>query len=131
MTEAKGPGPLVPDGRAWYVANEILAFLLELVALGLLCWWGFATGGGLALRVLLGVCAPLLAIVLWGLFAAPRARLRPALPGVLLVKALVLGGSAAALYGVGHPVAAVVVGAVMVANTALAETARRAAPGGD
>lgn len=120
--------PVVIDGRPWFAANEFLAFLLELAALAALGWWGFATGPWLLTRVLLGLGAPLAAIVLWALFAAPRARLRPGLPLVLLVKAVVLGGGAAALYGVGHPVAAVAMAVLVVANTAAAETFRGRTP---
>lgn len=119
----------VADERPWYTANELLAFLLELAALVCLAWWGFTVGDGVALHVLLGLGTPASAIVLWSLFAAPRARLRPRLPLVLVVKAVVLGGGAAALYGVGHPVAAVAVAVVVIANTALAETFRRTPPG--
>ncbi|MFD9098330.1 YrdB family protein [Streptomyces collinus] len=115
----------VVDGRPWYVANELLAFLIEIVALGLLCWWGFTASGDMGVGVLLGIGTPAVAAALWGLFAAPRAPLRPPLPGVLLVKALVLGGGALALYGVGHPVGAVVVAVVTFANVTLAEVFRR------
>ncbi|MEV8314922.1 YrdB family protein [Streptomyces sp. NPDC059900] len=114
------------SGRPWFAANEVLAFLLELAALGFLSWWGFGAGHEGALRILLGVGTPLLAIVVWALFAAPKARLRPRLALVLVVKALVLGGGAAALYAVGHSVAAVVVAVVTVLNTAAAETWRAA-----
>ncbi|MGW6061846.1 YrdB family protein [Streptomyces sp. NPDC055189] len=116
------------DARPWYAANEALAFLLELAALGFLSWWGFGAGHEGALRLLLGVGTPLLAIVLWALFAAPRARLRPRLPFVLVVKALVLGGGAAALYAVGHSVAAGIVAVVTVLNTAVAEAFRTVPP---
>ncbi|WP_234543544.1 YrdB family protein [Streptomyces shenzhenensis] len=114
--------------RPWYGANEVLAFLIELATLGFLGWWGFGAGHQGALRILLGVGTPLLACVVWGLFAAPRARLRPRLPLVLMVKALVFGGGAAALYGVGHPVAASAVAVVTFANTAVAEIFRAAPP---
>ncbi|MEV5873628.1 YrdB family protein [Streptomyces sp. NPDC052101] len=116
---------VVIDERRWYAANEVLAFALEIAALACLSWWGFGAGDALAPQVLLGVGTPLLAIVLWSLFAAPRARLRQRLPLVLVVKALVLGGGAAALYGAGHPVAAVTMAVVVVGNTALAEIFRR------
>ncbi|GHE12850.1 YrdB family protein [Streptomyces alanosinicus] len=119
------------DERRWYTANELLAFLVELAALAFLSWWGFTVSHDAALRVLLGVGTPLVAIVLWSLFAAPRARLRPALPLVLAVKAVVLGGGAAALYGVGHPGAAVATSVVVVANTAVAEIFRRRPPTSD
>ncbi|MFF5025148.1 YrdB family protein [Streptomyces collinus] len=121
---------VVVDGRPWYVANELLAFLIEIVALGLLCWWGFASGGGVGVSVLLGLGTPAVAAALWGLFAAPRAPFRPPLPGVLLVKGLVLGGGALALYGVGHPVGAVAVAVVTLVNVTVAEVFRRPAPGG-
>ncbi|MCH0558192.1 YrdB family protein [Streptomyces sp. MUM 16J] len=115
---------VVREERSWYVANEILAFLIELAALACLTWWGFAGGGDAALRVVLGVGTPLLAMALWVLFAAPKARLRPQLPLVLVVKAMVLGGGAAALYAVRHPVAAAAMAVIVVANTAVAEIFR-------
>jgi hypothetical protein len=99
-----------------------------LTALAALGWWGFATGDGTVARLLLGIVAPGAAIVLWGLFAAPRARFRPPLVGVLLVKAVVLGGGVYAVHAVGHPVTAVIFGAVVVVNTGLAETFRRRTP---
>ncbi|POX45122.1 YrdB family protein [Streptomyces sp. Ru72] len=113
------------DGRPWYAANEFLAFLLELAALACLSWWGFTIGADGAGRVLLGVGTPLSAIVLWSLFAAPKARWRPRLPLVLVVKTVVLGGGAAALYGVGHHVAAVTMAVVVIASTGVAEAFRR------
>ncbi|MCX4711245.1 YrdB family protein [Streptomyces griseus] len=112
----------------WFAANEVLAFLLELAAIGCLAWWGFTAVDGALVSVLLGLGAPAAAVTLWGLFAAPRARFRPPLAGVLAVKALVLGGGAAALYGVGHPVAAGVFAVVLVLNTGCAEYYRRHPP---
>ncbi|PBC70643.1 uncharacterized protein DUF2568 [Streptomyces sp. TLI_235] len=128
VRESSNDGLAGLAGRPWFAANELLAFVLELAALVLLAWWGVAAGDGAVAKVLLGVGLPAAAIVLWGLFAAPRARFRPPLPGVLLVKAVVLGGGAAALYGLGHHAAAYVLAAVIVVNTALAETFRRRPP---
>lgn len=127
MSGRPADGPVIPSvsGRPWWAANELLAFLVELAALACLFWWGFALADNLAVQLLTGTAVLAAAVVLWGLFAAPRARFRPPLAGVLAVKALVLGGGALALYGVGHPVAAAVLGAVVVVNTALAETFRR------
>ncbi|WP_333773577.1 YrdB family protein [Streptomyces sp. IBSBF 3136] len=130
MTGESTRGSGIVDGRPWYVANELLAFLIEIVALGLLGWWGFTTSGDAGVSVVLGLGTPAVAAALWGLFAAPRAPLRPSLPGVLLVKVLVLGGGALALYGVGHPVGAVVVAVVTTVNITVAEVFRRPVPGG-
>ncbi|MFD9599253.1 YrdB family protein [Streptomyces sp. NPDC059970] len=128
MTSEGRSTPAVPAGRPWFMANELLAFVVELVALAALARWGFVTGDGTAARLLLGLGTPAVAIVLWGMFAAPRARFRPPLAGVLLVKAVVLGGGVYAVHAVGHPVAAWFFGVVVVVNTALAETLRRRAP---
>lgn len=122
------PGTALFAERPWFAANEILAFVVELAALACLSWWGFTVGDSRSLHILLGLGVPLTAIVLWSLFAAPKARLRPGLPVVLLVKTVVLGGGAAAVYGVGYPLAAVVMAVVVVANTAVAETLRRTVP---
>lgn len=127
MHESGTDRPAIPSlkGRPWWAANEFLAFLLEVVALACLFWWGYSLGDGVAVQLLLGTALLVIAVALWGLFAAPRARFRPPLAGVLAVKAVVLGGGAFGLYAVGHPVAALVMAVVVVANTALAETFRR------
>lgn len=88
-------------GRPWWAANELLAFLLEVAALACLFWWGFALADNLALQLLTGTAVLAAAVVLWGLFAAPRARFRPPLAGVLAVKALVLGGEPSRCTGSG------------------------------
>ncbi|MFA1546393.1 YrdB family protein [Actinomadura chokoriensis] len=113
------PGPL-------HVVNEGLAFLVEVAAIVALAWWGFATGGNLLINVVLGLAAPAAAIVLWGLLAAPRARFKVALPLVLLVKAVVFGSGALALYGVGHTAAAIGLAVIALLNTALATLDREA-----
>ena len=55
-------------------ANLALRLLPELCALGALGYWGFKTGGGSLARIGLGVGAPLVAAVAWGVFASPRRR---------------------------------------------------------
>ncbi|SFC39810.1 YrdB family protein [Streptomyces aidingensis] len=113
------------SGNPLIAANELLAFVVEMMAFGILAWagWAWADGGfpGAVLgAVLLGA-----AITLWGLFAAPRARFQVGAAGVLAVKALVLLGSAAALFSVGSTAFAVVFTVVVVLNTAVLEFHRR------
>lgn len=116
----KLPAPL-------HVLNEGLAFVLEVAALAVLAWWGWESAENVALRLLLAVAAPAVAAVVWGLFAAPRARFRVPLAGVLLVKALVFGAAAVALYALDRPGWAVAFAAVALVNTALATVDRQAA----
>lgn len=113
-----------------HAANEALAFLLELVMLAGLAWWGASLPASLISRVLLAVAAPLAAAIVWGLFAAPRARFRMSAAGVLVVKAVVFGVTALAVYSAGlHPLA-IVAGMIAFLNAALAAVDREAIGGG-
>ncbi|MFE0465118.1 DUF2568 domain-containing protein [Kitasatospora sp. NPDC058965] len=108
------------------VANEALAFLLELVTLGLLAWWGFTLGHSLPLHLLLGLGLPLLAAVVWGRYAAPRATVRLPMPAVLGVKAVVFAAGAAALGARTGPGWGLGFALLCLANTALATRYRSA-----
>ncbi|MEV5827255.1 YrdB family protein [Spirillospora sp. NPDC052242] len=113
------PGPV-------HIANEGLAFLIEMAAFAVLAWWGFEAGDGLLASIALGVAAPAAAIVLWGLFAAPKARYDAGLPVVLPVKAAVFAAAALAVLGVGHPALALAFAAIALVNTVLATLDRDA-----
>ncbi|MFN8470531.1 MAG: YrdB family protein [Caldilineaceae bacterium] len=83
--------------------NMALRFVLELCALGALGYWGFTAGPETIGKFVLGLGAPILAAVLWGMFVAPKA-VRPLHdPAKLLVELVVFGGAAAALYAAGQP----------------------------
>lgn len=110
--------------RAWIGPNALLAFLLELVALACLCWWGFATGPNVLLSIVLGVGLPVVAAVVWGLFAAPRARVPLPRAGVLTVKILIFGAATAALAALGQPILAAVFALVTAVNLIIAERTR-------
>lgn len=51
---------------------DILRFVVELVAFGSLAYWGFASFE-LPWNIVVGIGAPLAAIVVWALFLSPRA----------------------------------------------------------
>ncbi len=100
-------------------ANLLLRFLLELCALAALGYWGFKTGSGTLMKIGLGVGAPLVAAVVWGVFVSPRAPVE--LPGllVLLLQVVVFGSAAVGLAATGHRTLAVVFGVVVVINAVL------------
>jgi hypothetical protein len=113
-----------------HAANEALAFLLELAMLAGLTWWGATQDGSVISRVLLAVAAPLAAAIVWGLFAAPRARFRMPVAGVLVVKAVVFVVTALAVYAAGLHLVAMVVGATALLNAGIAAADRAAIGGG-
>jgi hypothetical protein len=81
-------------GLAW--TNATVAFGLELAALAVLGRGGWQLGGSTAVRLLLAVGLPVVAAVLWSLFAAPRAVVAST-AGRLAVQALVFGTAAGLL----------------------------------
>jgi hypothetical protein len=74
--------------------NLGLAFLLELGMLAALAYWGFHTGQTIFARIALGLGAPILAAIFWGLFMAPKA-VRPVSGQMHLALAILIFGVAA------------------------------------
>ena len=107
-------------GSTWNGTWLAMAFLSELAALAALGFWGFTTQSG-ALRYLLGLGVPLVAAVLWGVFAAPQAPVQIVALNVL-VKVLVFGSAVLALAATGHPrlAAALAVAALLGATLSTA-----------
>jgi hypothetical protein len=102
----------------WRVGNLGLAFALELAAIVALGYWGFHVGGSVGGKVLPGIGVPAVAIVLWALFAAPKATVSsPVLHWITVV--LVFGGAAVALWTSGQHLLGVLLPVVFVANLAI------------
>lgn len=74
-----------------------VVFLLELCALVAFGYWGVHAGSGPVGKFLLGAGAPLAMAVVWGTFAAPRAKVRLRPVTRLAVKTLVFAVAALAL----------------------------------
>ena len=99
--------------------NLALAFLLELLMLAAIGYWGVQVGVGTLAKIALGVGAPLLTVVVWGLFIAPRAVVTVPAPVNLALRILVFGLAAVGLAVAGPPTWAWMFGVVVVANMAL------------
>lgn len=110
-----------------HAVNEGLAFVVELLALGALAWWGAEAGSGLWLHLLLGIGLPLVAAVAWGFFASPKARVRLPFAGVIAVQAAVFLAATLAVDGLGHRTLAVLFALVAAANTVVAMLDQNAA----
>ena len=94
--------------------NLALKFLLELAALVAFGLWGASIASGFA-AVVLAVLLPVVVAVLWGAFAAPKARRRlplrlraPFELGVFALAALALWGAASPAWGAAFAVIAAV-----------------------
>ena len=101
-------------------ANLGLAFLLELVALGSFAYWGFNASDSTILKIVLGLGTPILAIVLWGVFAAPRSERRLKGSAYLVFKVIFFALAILALIAAGNLTLGVIFAVVFVLNTGLA-----------
>jgi hypothetical protein len=74
--------------------NLVLAFALEMAMLAAFAAAGWAATPILWLRIVLAVALPAIAITLWAVWAAPKAKKRRLKPGPLLVFKLVIFAAA-------------------------------------
>ena len=99
--------------------NLTLSFLLELVALVIFGVWGFTIGETTLVKILLGVGAPALMIVFWGVLMAPKSTRRLRDPWHLLFEIVIFGAAGLALLSIGRNDLALVWGVVVVINIML------------
>jgi len=120
------PAPGLAGAGPGQSALLTVRFLTELALIAVLIWAGVGASLPLAGRIVIAVAAPVLAMVIWGLWMAPRARRRLADP-LRLAAELVLFAVAAAALALTGPVLAAVVFAVIAMGVAIA--LRAVAPG--
>jgi hypothetical protein len=100
-------------------ANLALRFVLELCALAALGYWGCRTGQGLIRKIGLGVGAPLLAALIWGILLAPASSMRVHGAIHLVLQVVIFGLAVAALAAAGRPTLAWMLGIAVVINGVL------------
>jgi len=110
--------PLPAGTREPLSAIDVLSLLSALFAVGTLAFWGF-TAWGAPWNIVVGIAAPLGALVLWGLVVSPRAVLRvhPFIRGLvellIALSATIAWWSAGqAWIGLGYGVVAVIIGVI-------------------
>ena len=100
-------------------ANLALSFLLELCVLVALGYWGFQTGQGTIAKIGLGIGAPMVAMVVWALFGAPKSAWRLQGPWFLILRVVFFGSAAVALFTAGQRVLGMAFALVFVLNCTL------------
>ncbi|MCX6046607.1 MAG: YrdB family protein [Chloroflexi bacterium] len=83
--------------------NLALAFLLELCMLVALGYWGFSSGQSWLSQFGLGLGAPILVAVIWGIFLSPRATVPLASPLKFSLEVIVFGCAVVALVAAHQP----------------------------
>lgn len=99
--------------------NLVLLFILEVCTIVAVSYWGFVVGKGIVFKILLGIGAPLLIMMIWGLFGSPAAQI-PLTGGYrILLEVTIFGCAILALLAVGKPTLAFVFGALVIVNKIL------------
>lgn len=75
-----------------------ILFLLELGALAAFSYWGFKVDASKIVKLLLGIGTPIAVAIFWGAFIAPKAQFHLSRLLLILLKIIVFGLAAAALY---------------------------------
>jgi hypothetical protein len=100
--------------------NDVLAFLIELVAITAVTIWGFTVTAGLPVKIALGIGAPVVLVAFWAVLLAPTSEHRLTMPWLLAAKLVVFALASAALAASGYPILAAVLGALALLNLGLA-----------
>ncbi len=112
VTPAK-PAEPAPGMRTPLSAIDLAALVCELFAFATLAVWGFAMWP-LPWNIVVGVGAPILAILIWALFVSPRAVLAVHPFVRALVELLVYASATVAWWGMGQTWIGLVFGVVAV-----------------
>jgi hypothetical protein len=100
--------------------NIGLAFLLELAMLIAFGYWGFQTGDSTLVKILLGIGVPVVVIVIWGMYLAPRSTRRLRDPWLSLLKLVLFGAAALALVAANQPTWGLILAIIALVNILLA-----------
>lgn len=100
--------------------NLGVAFFLELGVLAALGYWGFTTGQNTLLKIILGLGAPAVAIVVWAIFGAPKSSTQLQGAAYLALQAVFFGAGALALAVAGQRGLGIAFALIAVVNSAAA-----------
>lgn len=100
--------------------NLLLSFLLELVLLYLVGFWGFHQGETWVSKYALAVVLPAIVIVLWGVWAAPKSKRRLKNPVRTVFKLALFFLGALLAYQAGIQSWAIVFAIIVIFNAGLA-----------
>jgi hypothetical protein len=101
------------------LVNVGIRFLLELCILVIFGYWGFKTGDGTFVKVLLGIGSPIVFAVMWGTFLAPKSSMRLHEPWLFLLEFVIFALTCWALYSTGKMDLAIAFGVVYLLNKIL------------
>lgn len=100
--------------------NLALAFLLELAMLASIGYWAYLQGKSPLIKWSLAVVLPVLAMILWGIFAAPKSQYRLDFNARIIFELVMFSLAAFLLYKADHPTLALCFAALAVFSITVA-----------
>lgn len=98
------------------VINLVIRFLLELVILFALGYWGFHYDSNLIIQIVLGVGLPLITAIIWGKTISPKATMKLPMIGVIGIELMIFGAAFLCLLCEGFQAFAIIFIIVSVVN---------------
>ncbi len=68
------------------IVNQTIVFLIELIMIGTFAYFGYQIGNSIFAKYALAISLPILAIILWGYWAAPKSVHRIMMPYLALFR---------------------------------------------
>lgn len=96
--------------------NLTIRFLLELVILFALSYWGFHFNSELIIQIVLGLGLPLITAIIWGKIISPKATIKLPIIGAVLIELLIFGAAFLCLLSNGFKVFAIIFILVSIVN---------------
>ena len=101
-------------------SNLLIAFLLEIVSIIIISYWGFLQGKTSVSKYTLAILLPLVAIILWGRFAAPASKHRIKFPYRIIFELVFFAIGTFLLYKTGNDNGAMYFGITALLSKAVA-----------
>jgi hypothetical protein len=96
--------------------NQLIVFILELLMLGILGFYGFQKGSNTLTKYAFAILLPAIVILLWGYFAAPKSAHRLPMPYLAMFRGLCFLLASYALYKSNQPSAALIIAFLSVST---------------
>lgn len=101
-------------------SNLLVSFLLEMVLLVMLGYWGFQQSESILVKIILAIAMPGVTAVLWGIFAAPKSANRLKNPLRTIFKLSLFATGVIIYFTSGYILIGVVFGSIVFLNVVLA-----------
>lgn len=96
--------------------NLTIRFILELVILFAVSYWGFHFGSNLIIQFVLGVGFPLIVSIIWGMIISPKATIKLPITGIVFIEIMIFGAAFLCLLSKGFKVFAIIFILVSLVN---------------